>query len=92
MASYDQFYSRTPAFNNTMINAPRTTQDAVNNAIQANQEAARRRDEKQAAMGLMQLQDPKRWNKGGKKRRRTHRKSRKSRKSRKTRKSRKSRK
>jgi hypothetical protein len=50
MASYDQFYSRTPAFNNTMINAPRTTQDAVNNTIQTNQEAARRRDEKQAAM------------------------------------------
>jgi len=94
MASYDQFYSRTPAFNDTMINAPRTTQDAVNNTIQTNQEAARRRDEKQVAMGLVQLQDPKRVNKGGKKGRksRKHRKSRKSRKSRKTKKSRKSRK
>jgi hypothetical protein len=94
MASYDQFYSRTPAFNNTMINAPRTTQGAVNDTIRSNQEAMERRNVKQAAMGLVQLQDPNRWTKGGKKRRksRKHRKSRKSRKSRKTKKSRKSRK
>jgi len=88
MSSYRDFYSRTPAFNDNMINAPRTTQDAVNNTIRANQEAALKRDEKQAAMALMQLNDPNRWTKGGKK----GRKSRKSRKTRKSRKSRKSRK
>lgn len=88
--SYDQYYSRGKAFNDTMNNALRTTQSAVNDTIRANQEAARRRDEKQAAMGLMQLQNPNRWTKGGKKGRKS-RKSRRSRKSHRSRKSRKSR-